>query len=189
MRVDDAQARELLARRLRHAVPDSQWDYLVSKRFVSDYLNLQEPFGFDDLLKEAQDLAAAVPAPVAQRGRRVNGPSLSEVRGPVQLSQETTTYQRALSEAVASVADLEVDVLAFRDRFLAGEIMPWDQVDAWVKAREAEQGEPTIWITWRCQVVNAPPAWIRSSLSFSVGFFQWRVSRRLIQNWGGGPLR
>ncbi len=41
----------------------------------------------------------------------------------------------------------------------------------------------------RCQVVSAPPAWIRSSLSFSVGFFQWRVSRGLPLSWAATASR
>ncbi len=145
--MDDDEARRRLEQRLRRQVPDSHWDYLVKKGYVSEFRDPDEPFTLDELVKEAQELADAVPATAAQRVRPVNGPPLSEARPPVRLSEETSTYQHALSEVVASVADLDVDVLAFRSMFLVGETMSWDQVEAWVKAREAEQGHPTRWMT------------------------------------------
>jgi hypothetical protein len=147
MHMHHDEARQRLEKRLRRQVPDSHWDYLVKKDYVKEFLDPEEPFSLDDLVKEAEELAAAVPATAARQTRPANGPPLSAVRPPVHLSTEASTYQHALSEVVAAVADLDVDVLAFRSKVLADETMSWDQVEAWVKEREAEQGDPTRWIT------------------------------------------
>lgn len=147
MRMNEDEVRQHLEKRLRRQVPDSHWDYLVKKNYVKEFLEPDEPFSLDDLGQEAEELAQAVPSTAAGQARPVNGPPLPAVRPSVHLSTEASTYQHALSEVVAAVADMDVDVLAFRSKVLADKTMSWEEAEAWVKEREAEQGNPTRWIT------------------------------------------
>lgn len=176
MRMAAEEVRERMEERLRHQVPDGHWDYLVKKDYVTEFLDPEEPFGLDDLVREAEELAEAVPAPAARQARPVQGPPLPAVRPPAPLSPEASTYQHALSEVVAAVADRDVDVLAFRSTILADKTIPWDQVQEWIEEREAEQGDPTRWIT--CAV---PPNGLDEAITYNALLERSSVEARLLR--------
>ncbi len=147
MHARSATTRDLLEQRLRREVPDKLWDYLVAKRYISEYEHKEDPLTLDDLVREAELLQELSAADTSRPARPVSGNLVRESKTEAHLSAEMSTYQEALSEVVASVADLDVDVVAFREKFLAAQIMHWDQVEPWVKTQEAAQGAPTQWIT------------------------------------------
>jgi hypothetical protein len=80
--------------------------------------------------------------PKAPTGRRGHGPSPRTL---------------ALSRILGRLANMEEEVVAFRRDDLGGELLQPDQVEAWLKERQAQDGEPTRWLT----IPVPPPVQVR----------------------------
>lgn len=147
MRESDEQVRQLVEGKLRRQVPDGLWNYLIDKNFVSTYR--QGECALDELLTDVRELLQAFTASSRpSTPGPVGGPPLPRAPTERYLSEETSTYQAALSEAVASVANTDPDVAAFRDKVLGGRLLQWDEVEPWVQSQQAAQNGPTTWLTF-----------------------------------------
>jgi hypothetical protein len=145
MQRSDEDVRQLVEKQLRRKVSDGIWNYVKDKLYVEDF---QKGGLLDDLLAEIKPLQELA-APVERRPTRaVEAPPLPADRTELELSEATSTYQQALSEVVVAVADLDLDVVAFRGQVLSDKLMAWDEVQAWIEAQQAVEGDPTAWVTF-----------------------------------------
>lgn len=145
MQRSSAEVRDLIEKKLHRKLSDGMWDYVQDKHYVEEF---QNGGLLDDLLKEVRRLQA-LSEPVERRPVRVvqDAPPLVD-RGEAHLSEATSTYQAALSEVVVAAADSDPDVVAFRSKVLSDKLMAWDEVQAWIEAQQAREGDPTQWVTF-----------------------------------------
>jgi hypothetical protein len=145
MHRSSAEVRDLVEKKLRRKVSDAIWNYVEAKLYVED---VQKGGLLEDLLAEIEPLQALA-APVERRPTRVveDAPLLVD-RGEAHLSAATSIYQEALSEVVVAAVDSDPDVVAFRSSVLSDELMAWDDVQAWIEAQQAREGDATQWVTF-----------------------------------------
>ena len=125
----------ILQRRLGSRFHQGLWDYLVDRGFVDEVLDGASDL--DQLMNEARRILAAG-APSAEH--RVPAPAPREPR----LGQERAW---ALSQLVAAYAHHDLDVIAFRHKYLADALVEWADLDTWITAQAKLDGEPTTDVT------------------------------------------
>jgi hypothetical protein len=132
----ESDLRTQLQHRLSTRFNAALWDLLVDLDFVAEVL----VFGALDL-DQLEDRARRILAAGTQSAEhRVPAPAPREPR----LGQERAW---ALSQLVAAHAHHDLDVIAFRHKYLGDALVEWADLDTWITARAKLDGEPTTDVT------------------------------------------
>jgi hypothetical protein len=132
----ESDLRTQLQHRLGTRFSAALWDLLVDLDFVAEVL----VFGALDL-DQLEDRARRILAAGTQSAEhRVPAPAPREPR----LGQERAW---ALSQLVAAHAHHDLDVIAFRHKYLGDALVEWADLDTWITARAKLDGEPTTDVT------------------------------------------
>lgn len=131
-----ARVRALAEREQAGAIGSDAWDWLQAQGYLEDVSSGDMP---DDeaaafLVRELRRLraAGAAASPVRERAGR-----MQTAARPIRAD--------ALSDVMAAEAGRRADVADFRTAALAGGLLPWGEVVAWVEARRP--AKPTRWLT------------------------------------------
>jgi hypothetical protein len=149
---DDEALRELRRETEKHlgvTLTDALWDYGLRNDWPGEAQG--DPGELASMFREILVATKGTDLPRQSAGEMLprTGASPRKDVGPLRL--------RALSRILARDADTEEEVVAFRADDLGGELLQPDQVEAWLKERQAQDGEPTRWLT----IPVPPPVQVR----------------------------
>lgn len=122
----------------RHGpIPDHIWDVLVRQQVVDEALDDEGDLGYvEEWLEELLAVARGGDQP---RGRRRSLPKEETLPPDERLL--------ALCEVLAIQAARRPDVQAFRAEILGGQLIPREEIPAWLERQAANDGEPTMLLT------------------------------------------
>jgi len=136
--------RQQLEKALRRRLSDSQWEYLVRKRFVASYQDGEDKLS--DLVREARDLIATG-SPVAQEPAE---PTMLDLgaRDKMAASDGDGVQERlrTLAIGLAAIASRDKSVAAFRKEHLSQGLLYWPDMEGWIERKALEDGPATTWL-------------------------------------------
>jgi hypothetical protein len=108
------------------------WEYLVNESYVGEVID-----GFSDAMKNLVDTYHKLE----------NLKAKTSV--PKKIVKEIPPDQRgvALSKILAVEAAEEPDVIKFREQFLGGKTLTWDEAISWIEEQHRKDGRPTKWVS------------------------------------------
>ncbi|MEW6523645.1 MAG: hypothetical protein AB1445_08780 [Bacillota bacterium] len=128
--------RRLLAGKIGREVLDDIWELLVDDNYVQEVLDGHGD-AFNVLVERYR----------RYWGLKARSPQTKTTAKPVKECEIPPDRRHlALAEIAAIEASRMPEVVAFREEALAGQLMPLEEVPAWVEAKAKEEGEATSWV-------------------------------------------
>lgn len=128
--------------RLGRDIPDNFWDYLEEIGKVDDAINVYgDVLGVDHILPDLEKLLDLPPSFGRQQASQMLHPRQELSNRAVDCRQD------AISVLLAIEAAKEPQVVAFRSKALLGKLLPWEEVEGWVKQQAEKDGPLTRWVS------------------------------------------